>query len=64
MVKTATLQLYRTIIFLAQLLMTASNYVISKCDEKIMQVKNQIIKHQIRRKIKNFALKFSVAQLK
>ena len=52
MVKRSTLQLYRTIIFLAQLWMAASTHLINKCYQKIRQVKNQIIKHQIRRKIK------------
>ena len=48
----STLQLYRTIFFLAQLSMAASNHLINKCDQKIRQVKNQIIERQIGRKIK------------
>ena len=52
MVKRSTLQLYKTSIFLAQLWMAASNHLINKCNQKIRQVKNQIIKHQIWRKIK------------
>ena len=52
MVKRSNLQLYRTTILLAQLWMAASNHLINKCNQKIRQVKNQIIKHQIRRKIK------------
>ena len=39
-------------LFFAQLWMAASNYLINQCDQKNRQVKNQIIKHQIRRKIK------------
>ena len=31
--------------------MAASHHLINKCDQKIRQLKNQIIKHQIRRKI-------------
>ena len=37
-------------IFLAQLCMVASSHLINKCDQKVRQVKNQIIKHQIRKK--------------
>ena len=47
MVKRSTLQLYRTTIFLAQLCMAASNHLINNCDQKIRQVKNEIIKHKI-----------------
>ena len=50
MVKRSTLQLYRTIIFLAQLLMAASNHLIDKRNQNIRQVKNQIIKRQIPKK--------------
>ena len=50
MVKRSTSQLYRTTIFLAQFCIAAFNHLINKCDQKIEQVKNQIIKHQIRKK--------------
>ena len=56
MVKKSILQLYKTTIFLAQLRMAASNHLIIKCNQKIRQVKNQVIKHQIRRKIKAIRL--------
>ena len=52
LVKRSTLQLYRKAIFLAQLLMAATNHLINKCDQEIRQVKNQVIKHEIRKKIK------------
>ena len=52
MVKRFTLQLYRTTFLFAQLWMAASNHLINKCDQKIRQVENQLIKHQIRRKTK------------
>ena len=52
MVERSTFQLYRTTIFLAQLWMAVSNHLINKCDQKIRLVKGQLIKHQIRRKIK------------
>ena len=32
--------------------MAASNHLINKCDQKIRQVKNQIVKRQIWKKIK------------
>ena len=51
MAKRSTLQFYRTI-FLAQLWMAVSNHLFNKCDEKVIQAKNQIMKHQVRRKIK------------
>ena len=40
MVKSSTVQLYRTIIFLVQLWMVPSNHLINKCNQKIRQVKN------------------------
>ena len=52
MVERSTLQLYRTTIFPAQLWMAAFSHSINKCDQKIRLVKNKIIKHQTRRKIK------------
>ena len=52
MVKRSTLQLYRTTIFLAQLCMVTSNYLINKCDQKVTQVKNKIINIKSGRKIK------------
>ena len=36
--------------------MAASNHLINKCDQKIQQVKNQITKHRVRRKIKTTRL--------
>ena len=53
MVKRSILQLYRTTIFLAQQWMAASNHLINKFDQKLRQVKNQMIKHQIQRKNKS-----------
>ena len=46
MVKRSILQLYRSTIFLAHLWMAASHYLFNKCNQKIRQVKNQIITHQ------------------
>ena len=37
----------KQLFFLAQLWMAASNHLVNKCDQKIRQVKNQIIKRQI-----------------
>ena len=57
MVKRSILQLYRTASFLAQLLMTASDHLFNKCDQKIRQVKNKIITHQIpKEKLKQLSL--------
>ena len=47
-IKSSTLQLYwKTFFFFffAQLWMAACNHLINKCNQKIRQVKNQIIKH-------------------
>ena len=41
------MQLYRTATFLALLSMSASDHLFNKCDQKIRQVKNQTITHQI-----------------
>ena len=45
--KRSFLQLCRTTTFLVQLWMATSDHLFNKCDQKIRQVKNQIITHQI-----------------
>ena len=47
LLKSSILQLYRTTIFLAQLLMVASDHLLSKCNQKIRQVKNRMTTHHI-----------------
>ena len=47
MVKRSILELYRTTIFLAQLLMSAFDHLFNRCEQKTRLVKNQIIAHPI-----------------